>query len=75
MKINYIIFFHPKAETELLESAEWYLQRSIVTNKKFISEFERIIFLLQENPALFQLSFENKRRQIYLVFLILLFIQ
>jgi len=58
----YEIIFHRLAETELLESAHWYAERSSYAYQHFLQEIETCISFLKKTPKTFPIVYKNKRK-------------
>jgi hypothetical protein len=43
--------FHPEAEKEVLVSAAWYMERSLVAGQAFLLELDRVVEQILESPG------------------------
>ena len=60
--MRYQIHFHPIAELELLESSKWYAEKNLLIYQNFISDIESLTSIIQKEPLVFQIAYENKRK-------------
>ena len=62
---NYKLEYHPAAEAEIYEAAEWYKARSITAARRFALELEAKIGIVLDSPERWAL-FESGSRRILL---------